>query len=325
MKKGRALLALLASMALLPVAARPIHPVKGDTMKAFSVFFDTDIGPDVDDVGALALLNVLANEEGFPILGVTHCTSNPYGAACIDIVNRAYGNPDIPIGTLKKTGFLEDGQRYNRPLAERYPHRFADGTAAPDAVEVMRAALKDQPDRSVIMIAVGPLTNIAAFIAEEADRALIRQKVIRLVAMAGCFSEEPGAPRVEWNVEMDVEAARFVVEHWPTPMDFSPFETGVPVMTGVLWHDMPEEHPVRKAYALHSPKGRNSWDPVTVWAAVRGESRHLSFTPCGDVAMTPDGRTEFTESPEGRFRVLRLVEEPQALGELLDAWITRPV
>ncbi|HML48319.1 MAG TPA: nucleoside hydrolase, partial [Clostridia bacterium] len=261
------------------------------------------------------------NAQGFSILGVTHCTSNPYGAACADVINRAYGNFDIPIGTLQKPGFLEDGQRYNRPLAERYPHRFAGGAAAPDAAEVMRAALKDQPDQSVVLIAVGPLTNAASFIVQEVDRDLIRRKVIRLVAMAGCFSDKPGMPGVEWNVEMDVGAARFVVDNWPTPVDFSPFETGAPVMTGVHWHGMPEDHPVRRAYALHSPNGRNSWDPATVWAAVMGDSEYFAFTPRGDVAMDSNGRTAFAENPDGRFRVLRLVGDPQEAGKLLDAWI----
>lgn len=323
MKRAVLLLSALLWLAACPRATSEPNPsTKGEPMKAFSVFFDTDIGPDVDDVGALALLNALSNAQGFPILSVTHCTSNPYGAACADIINRAYGNFEIPIGTLQKPGFLEDGQRYNRPLAEQYPHRFADETPVPSAVDVMRAALKDQPDQSVVLIAVGPLTNIASFIAEEADLDLVRRKVARLVVMAGCFSGEPGMPKVEWNVEMDVEAARFVMDNWPTPIDFSPFETGAPVMTGVDWHGMPEDHPVRRAYALHSPNGRNSWDPATVWAAVMGDTEYFAFTPRGVVEMDSSGRTAFTENPDGRFRVLQLIGDPQAAGELLDAWIT---
>ena len=40
------------------------------------VILDTDIGPDCDDVGALAVLISYAKEYGFPILGVCNCTSN---------------------------------------------------------------------------------------------------------------------------------------------------------------------------------------------------------------------------------------------------------
>jgi hypothetical protein len=280
----------------------------------------------VDDAGALALLHELSIHTGVPVLAVTHCTSSPYGCGCIDVINRAYGRPDIPIGLLQKPGFLDgsDGSKthvYSRYLTEHYPNRFEGGALAPDAVEVMRDALSAQPDGSVHLVAIGPMPNLADFIAKREDRALIARKVARLIVMAGCCEEGDGLPRVEWNVEMDVPSARVVLRDWPTPIDFAPFETGLPVITGVAWHDMPEDHPVRKSYALHSPKGRNSWDLTAVWAALMPLEPYF-YWEVGTVTMEADGQTLFAPDPNGRMRVLKLKQDPSAVAEALDAWMT---
>ena len=52
-----------------------------------NIILDTDIGPDCDDAAALAMLNLYADQGLCRILGITHCTSNPYGAGTIDAIN----------------------------------------------------------------------------------------------------------------------------------------------------------------------------------------------------------------------------------------------
>ena len=52
--------------------------------KKRSIILDTDIGPDCDDVGAIAVLISYAKEYGNKILGICNCTSNIYGTATID-------------------------------------------------------------------------------------------------------------------------------------------------------------------------------------------------------------------------------------------------
>lgn len=47
------------------------------------IILDTDMGPDVDDVGALALLHILARGRPVRLLVVTHCTSHPYMGAAV--------------------------------------------------------------------------------------------------------------------------------------------------------------------------------------------------------------------------------------------------
>ena len=72
------------------------------------VILDTDIGPDCDDVGALAVLISYAKEYGFPILGVCNCTSNNAGTGTIDAVARFCNYPIERIAQWDKPGFMDD-------------------------------------------------------------------------------------------------------------------------------------------------------------------------------------------------------------------------
>ena len=71
----------------------PIQPVP--------IILDTDICPDCDDAGAVALLHVLSSKGEATILGMGCCTSNPWGAPCLDALNTYCGRSEIPVGTYK--------------------------------------------------------------------------------------------------------------------------------------------------------------------------------------------------------------------------------
>ncbi|NRF95128.1 hypothetical protein HQN89_30025 [Paenibacillus frigoriresistens] len=67
------------------------------------VILDTDMGPDCDDAGALAILHALVDRGEAELLAVTHCTSNPWGAGCIDAINVYYGGWD---NVQRYTGYM---------------------------------------------------------------------------------------------------------------------------------------------------------------------------------------------------------------------------
>lgn len=60
------------------------------------IFIDTDIGPDCDDAGALAIANRLHHEKRIELLGVTHCTSDIGGSYTVSAINQWFGNSGIP-------------------------------------------------------------------------------------------------------------------------------------------------------------------------------------------------------------------------------------
>ena len=67
------------------------------------IIFDTDIGGDCDDAGALAILHEAQNAGKAELLAVTLSTSSPYAAGCADAINRYYGHI-VPIADTNQIG-----------------------------------------------------------------------------------------------------------------------------------------------------------------------------------------------------------------------------
>ena len=284
-------------------------------MDSLNIILDTDIGPDCDDAGALGLLHILSRKRNVNLLAITHCTSSPYGCGCIDAINHAFGKKDIPIGTLQKCGFLDapDYYKYNKFISENYPNRFAGGTTPVSALQALKNALLNADYQSVVVVAIGPLTNLADLVNDPQGKVLVKEKVKLLVTMAGCFDEQSkNVPYSEWNVEMDIKAAQDVVDKWESDIVFTPFETGVDIITGASWGTMSEIHPVRKAYALYSPNGRPSWDLTAIWYAVMGTEPHFSISSRGNITIKDDGKSEFTPNLNGHFRYLKISPDTDA-------------
>lgn len=293
-------------------------------MKPKKIILDTDIGPDCDDAAAIAMLNLYADDGLCEILGIGHCTSNPYGAGTIDAICRYYGRPQLPIGTFKGEGFLSDAacMKYNRVLTETLPNRYRDSQPE-DVIKLYRRILSAQEDKSVDMIAIGPLNNMAALLASPGDefsplsgRELIQTKARRLVAMAGSFpcADEQLRDRVkketgtafnelkEYNVFCDIPAAQRVADAWPTEIVFLGFEAGLLETGKPLQASKAETHPVKMAYKLYTEDGdRFSWDLLTVEYAVNPSCGHFRLTSPGRVSFDHEGRTLWTETADGRM------------------------
>lgn len=314
-------LALMVGMPGGDVVAKPA-PVP--------VFFDSDIGPDVDDAGAAAVLNALADRGEAKIIGMAVCTSSPWGAPCLDAINTYYGRPDVPIGTFKGSNFLLDA-KYNRGVAERFPNDLKSGENAPDATEVYRRVLSKQKDRSVVVCAVGPLNNLARLLDSGADRHsklsgrdLVTKKVKQLVIMGGRYPEGK-----EWNFEQAPQAAAKVAESWPTPIVASGFEIGAEIKTGArLQAETPAENPVRLAYELYQGAGkdRESWDQTGVMAAVRGPEPLWSLSPLSLLSVeAKDGSNRTRTAGEGRFNYLvKKANVPEVKRSIEDLMVQAP-
>ena len=265
-----------------------------------NIFLDTDFGPDCDDAGALQVIHTLCDRGEARLLGVTHCTSSPWGLPAVSAVNR-YNGREVPLGTTPRRGFLdgEECLRYTRPLAGGFDHAFRGGVPQRGACEVFAEVLDAQPDASVTVLAIGPLNNLADFLRAGGGPDRIRRKVARLVAMAGRFSDA----QPEWNVEMDVDSARYVLENWPTPVVLCGWECGADVLTGAGLEDAADS-PVREAYRLWTGGllRRPSFDPLTALYAVEGDSFFLGTRGPGRITVQSDGSTRFTPLPGGPHR-----------------------
>jgi len=135
------------------------------------IIFDTDIGGDYDDVGALAMIHALADKGEIEILATIASNLSPLVVPGIDVINTYFNRPDLPIGAPKTPGVTQDSRELHWPdsLIKYYPHDFTSTAEAPDAVQVYRKILSQQPDTSVTIVSVGFLTNLYNLLRSKPD------------------------------------------------------------------------------------------------------------------------------------------------------------
>lgn len=270
------------------------------------IILDTDFSPDVDDVGALAILHALADKGEANILGVLISSGDPYAARAVATVNNYYGRPDIPIGiTWNPTVTTESP--YTKALALDFPNPLQEKgmPVAPDAVKVYRQLLAARPDNSVTIVSIGFLNNMRDLLDSAPDNIselsgfeLAKTKIARVVMMGGHYPDSAFHPAgAEYNFVMDTESTYAVIKEWPTPIIFSGFELGVDIMTGAtLQEQTPPDNPMRVAYKLYTGgNDRNSWDLVTVHYAVRGSAGGYQLC-AGSNQVTRDGKNRWSTS-----------------------------
>ncbi len=134
-----------------------------------TVILDTDAGGDCDDIGALFLLHGAVERGEARLLATMGCTSSKAIAPCLDSINRWFGRPDIAVGTLKDDELLPN-PGFSAEVVRRFPHAFAESREYPDAVTLYRQLLAKEPDHSVVVLAVGPLRNLANLLRSSADK-----------------------------------------------------------------------------------------------------------------------------------------------------------
>lgn len=198
------LVALLACCVGLHAAPAP---------KPVPILLDTDIGSDIDDAFAVAL--ILHSPE-LDLRAVTTVSGDTQARA-----------------RLVAKMLWVDG-RHNIPVAAGVPGhpldiaqtRWADGFTSPSllkepAVALMKSTIDHEHGR-IVLIAIGPLTNVAALLREYPQE---KAKIREIVLMGGSIARgyDPGSgPTPEYNIVSDVPAAQAV------------FTSGVPILMAPL-------------------------------------------------------------------------------------------
>ena len=100
------------------------------------MIFDTDMGNDVDDALALAMLHAFASRGEVKLLAVTVSKDNPWAAEYVRMVNEYYGRGTIPVGIVHDGKTPEDGL-YVRQVCELHGRR-PNKAAVADAVQLLR-------------------------------------------------------------------------------------------------------------------------------------------------------------------------------------------
>lgn len=283
------------------------YPVR-QTLRPVPIIFDSDMGPDYDDVGAIAMLHAYADSGYVNILATMASTKFEGVAAVFDVFNTYFNRPDLPVGVPKgKALLLKDTQHWTDSVLLHYPHDIKNNADVPDAVALYRQLLSAQPDKSVTIVTVGFLTNLAGLLESKPDRfsqlngrALVKRKVKQLVCMAGRFPSGS-----EFNVNQDAAASRIVFENWNTPVLLSGFEIGQKIKSGLplIRNASIRNSPVQDVFRISIPlsaqdsAGRMSWDETAVLVAVKGYEPWYSVRK-GKMLVAGDGSNRWVEKPE---------------------------
>jgi pyrimidine-specific ribonucleoside hydrolase len=273
------------------------------------IIFDTDLGPDYDDVGALAFLHAMADSGKAEILATVTSNKHELVAPSIEVINTYFGRRGLPIGAPKTDGVnLGSSQHWADSIVAKYPHTIKSTSEVADAINVYRKILCGGPDKSVTIVTVGFLTNLSNLLKSLPDsisplsgKDLVIKKVKRLVSMAGKFP----AGR-EFNVYMDSNASKYVFENWPGEIIFTGFEIGSEIHTGLrLIASEINNSPVKDVFRISIPlsaedkNGRMSWDETAALIGVYGTEGFFE-TVKGKIIVNPDGSNSWENDSGGK-------------------------
>ena len=307
------------------------------------LIFDTDMGNDVDDALALAMLHSLESRGESELLAITLTKDNAEVAPYVDAINTFYGRGEIPIG-ITNSGVTPEKSRFTGVTLETdggqyiYPHDLQLGDPAPNAVPLLREILANQPDQSVVIVQVGFSTNLAQLLDTRADEhsnlkgvELISRKVKHISIMAGTFTPINNETHLEYNIVQDIRSAQKLAEEWPTPVYWSGFEIGLAIRYPAISIEQDfryvDRHPIPESYQAYvpTPHERPTWDLTSVLWAVRQSRGYFGVSEAGSVTVLDDGETTFSANPKGTHFYLTADDtKKEAVRELFTALVSEP-
>lgn len=304
------------------------------------IIYDTDMGNDVDDVMALAMIHQLERRGVCKLLACTSSKDHPKSAPFIDAINVYYQNPGVPVGAVRQGVTPAEG-RYLGILDKKtstgssaYPRKLTSGKVAPDAVALLRKTLADHPDGSVVIVQVGFFTNLAQLLDSKPDKHsalagshLVKKKVKELILMAGEFDpRKKDNKHREFNVIMDIPAAQKVAAKWPTNIRWSGFEIGrsLPYPWKSIAEDFgrPTPNLMRESYLAYVRKEgvqNATWDLTCVLHAAYPDRGYFGFSGRGRVSVTDKGITHFKPEKIGRDRFFTMDDKQRI--RVLEAFV----
>lgn len=257
-----------------------------DSAAKTPIILDTDIGTDIDDAFALAL--IIASPE-LQLLGVTTVSGDTAARARLaaKLLWEAGGNwRQVPVVAG------EPGP--SQPIDQA---RWADDFAGPQilkesAVDFLRGQFHRRPGE-ITLIAIGELTNVAALL--KADP-LVAKKIKRIVLMGGSIARgyAPGSKaEPEWNIKSNPAAARAVfssgIPILMAPLDVTAMlQLDAPPRDRIFNHATPVASALAALYHLWNQETPTLFDPMAVALLIKPD---LCETEQLAVEVDADGST----------------------------------
>lgn len=326
---GVPMLALV--LTALPFAAE----TRAETGKPIPFIFDTDMGNDVDDALALAMLHSFMNRAECDLLAVTLTKSSPKAVDYVQFINGFYGRPDIPIGLASKEVTPDEGKY----IGKVFELKDADGKPlfplperkeALPSVTLLRKTLAAADDDSVVIAQVGFSSNLAALLDSPADdispltgKELAAKKVKFVAAMFGNYKN---AKHPEYNVVTDIPSAQKFVAEWPTEIHFSGYEIGESVImtSSRVRSDFGyiPAHPIKESFLLYRDgvdENQATFDLTCVLEPIRLHGGYFGLSELGRVTVHDDGTVAFVPDENGRHLIFRELT-PEQIARVQEAF-----
>lgn len=308
-----------------------------DAAKPVSLILDTDVGNDIDDVLAMQMMINYDKAGTIDLKAVTISKCNKHSLEFADGYLRYNGLEDIPLG-FAYDGDSPDNYYYLLPTlaatvdGEKVLKPQVDTNAVePGHVVLRRQLAAADEDGSVVLVAIGPLTNIGRLLDSGPDGIsplsgveLVRKKVKGLYLMGGMYTPDRTP---EWNIRGDIPAAQTVFSKWPVPLVASGYEIGCAVCYP---HESIENdfgdigrNPLTIAYFHYGtmPYDRETWDLTAAYQAAEPDNTLFGLSEPGRITIEDDGMSVFAPDPEGLHRYMTI--EPARTAEVRDSLVAR--
>jgi inosine-uridine nucleoside N-ribohydrolase len=201
----------VALLLILLVVPRAVFGAAGAAK--IPILLDTDIGSDIDDAFAVALI---VNSPELDLLGVTTVSGDAEARARLAAkMLEDAGRLDVPVVAGATSPPL--------PIEQcRLAAGFKSPSLLPVAAEDFLESQIQRRPGEITIVAIGPLTNLGALLKKYPDAA---QQIKQIVLMGGSIHRgyaEGSKPEPEYNIHMDPAAAQVV------------FTSGVPIVMAPL-------------------------------------------------------------------------------------------
>lgn len=293
------------------------------------IIFDTDMGPDYDDIGAITILHALAAKGECEILATLASDGHVSIAPVIEFFNNYFKKPNIPVGNpASNAPNFPSANNWNDNLLSHFNKQTLKEKKYPKAVDIYREILAREKDNSVTIVTVGFLSNISDLLNSGSDKyskligiELVKKKVKRWVAMAGAFPQGR-----EFNVERDAASSYNAINKWPKPILFSGFEIGEKIMTGgKVAKQGAADNPIAwgysynlKTYLGKQEQNRESWDQTAVLCAIRDPSKYFYVNGPGKFELDKHGNNTWNADINANHFFLSHKYPYQTIATVLD-------
>jgi purine nucleosidase len=291
------------------------------------VLLDTDVGTDVDDAIAIALI-LASSEIDLHAVTIVSGDTQLRGRIAKKLLTLG-GRSQLPVAAgvrepiLRQRNFLwlgHEGQRIVEPDEELH---LADSHAVDLLIDTV---LRERPH----VVAIGPLSNLAVAIMKEPA---VITAIPHLTVMGGLLHRDPEMPLLDYNLGSDAEAAVVVLNAgipttvvpvdvtckvFFTAADFARLRTRRSQLLQTLCEAIEVWAPLQRALSSFQPEAvAFLHDPLTV--AVLIEPSLVTFERLRLRPAIVDGNFQLVPEPDApEFEVATTVDAPRFTEFLLE-------